>query len=188
MATQVFGKGAGEFGLLGSALAVGSLAGALMAARRVRIPLRLLVVAATGFGIAEIIAGSLPSYLVFAVFSPVIGFCTITLLNSSNATIQLTSDPSMRGRSMALYMTVVQGGTPIGAPIIGWLGETAGARWTLWVGGGMVLIGVLLAVALLARLRGGLASVLTPLYPAGSLVHRVWKDQAAVTTRPTSGA
>lgn len=188
MATQVFGKGAGEFGILGSALAVGSLSGALLAARRTSIPLRLLVVAATGFGVAEIIAGSLPSYLAFALFSPVIGFCTITLLNSSNATIQLASDPAMRGRSMALYMTVVQGGTPIGAPIIGWVGQAAGARWTLWVGGGMVLLGVVLAIALLARLRGGLSSVLTPLNPAGSLVNRVWKDQARVTTRPTSGA
>ena len=173
MATQVFGKGAGEFGILGSTMAVGSLAGALMAARRVSIPLRLLAFAATGFGLAEIIAGSLPSYLAFAIFSPVIGFCTITLLNSSNATIQLTSAPAMRGRAMALYMTVVQGGTPLGAPIIGWLGQEAGARWTLWVGGGLVLVGVLLAIALLARMRGGLASVLTPLNPAGSLVDRV---------------
>ena len=187
MATQVFGKGAGEFGILGSAMAVGSLTGALMAARRVRIRLRLLVAAATGFGLAELIAGSLPSYLVFALFSPVIGFCTITLLNSANATIQLTSDPAMRGRAMALYMTVVQGGTPIGAPVIGWIGETAGARWTLWLGGAMVLVGVALAITLLARLRGGLASVLTPYYPPGSLGNRVWKDQARVTTRPTSG-
>ena len=187
MATEVFGKGAGEFGILGSSLAVGSLAGALLAARRVTIPLRLLVVAATGFGVAEIIAGSLPSYLAFALFSPLIGFCTITLLNSSNATIQLTSDPAMRGRAMALYMTVVQGGTPIGAPVIGWIGEAAGARWTLWLGGVMVLVGVALAIWVLARLRGGLASVLTPLNPAGSLGNRVWKDQARVTTRPTSG-
>ena len=183
MATQVFGKGAGEFGLLGSALAVGSLSGALMAARRTSIPLRLLAIAATGFGVAEVIAGSLPSYVAFAIFSPVIGFCTITLLNSSNATIQLTSDPSMRGRSMALYMTVVQGGTPIGAPIIGWVGQAYGARWTLWIGGGMVLVGVVLAVALLARLRGGLASVLTPLNPAGSLVDRVWDGQAVARAR-----
>src|SRR6185312_13483096 len=63
MATQVYGKGASEFGLLGSALAVGSLAGALLAARRVRIRLRLLVVAATGFGVAEIVAGLLPTFL-----------------------------------------------------------------------------------------------------------------------------
>lgn len=183
MATQVFGKGAGEFGLLGSTMAVGSLAGALMAARRASIPLRLLAFAATGFGVAEIIAGSLPSYVAFAVFSPLIGFCTITLLNSSNATIQLTSEPAMRGRSMALYMTVVQGGTPIGAPIIGWVGQAWGPRWTLWVGGSMVLLGVVLAIALLARLRGGLSSVLTPHKAAGSLVDRVWDDQAVARVR-----
>jgi len=173
MATQVFGKGAGEFGILGSTLAIGSLAGALIAARRATIPLRLIVFAATGFGIAEIVAGSLPSYAAFAIFSPVIGFCTITLLNSSNATFQITSTPAMRGRSMALYMTVVQGGTPVGAPIVGWIGQVAGARWTLWLGGSLVLVGVVLAIVVLARLRGGLASVLTPLNPAGSLVDRV---------------
>src|SRR3954466_2003662 len=66
MATQVFGKGAGEFGILGSCLAVGSLAGALMAARRPRIRIRLLFLAATAFGLAEIVAGLLPTYLAFA--------------------------------------------------------------------------------------------------------------------------
>ena len=154
MATQVFGKGAGEYGLLGSTLAIGSLTGALLAARRVRIPLRLLLAAGVGFGVAEIVAGSLPSYWLFAVFSPVIGFCTLTLLNSANATMQLSSDPRLRGRVMALYMTVVQGGTPIGAPIIGWVGASLGARWTLWFGGGLTLLGAIFAVMLLARLRG----------------------------------
>ena len=183
MATEVFGKGAGEFGILGSTIAVGSLAGALMAARRTRIRLRLLVVAAIAFGVAELVAGSLPSYVLFALFSPVIGFCTLTLLNSANATMQLESDPLMRGRVMALYMTVVQGGTPIGAPIIGWIGETFGARWSLWIGGGLTLLGVVLAVALLGHLKGGLASVLTPYRGAGSLFPRVWDDQAVARAR-----
>jgi MFS family permease len=146
MATQVFGKGAGEFGVLGSCLAVGSLAGALLAARRPRIRLRLLFAAAAGFGAAEIVAGLLPSYVTFALFAPVIGFCTITLLNSSNATMQVTSDPALRGRVMALYMTVVMGGTPLGSPVIGWIGEHLGARWTLVIGGLMVLVGVALAL------------------------------------------
>jgi MFS family permease len=183
MATEVFGKGAGEFGILGSTIAIGSLTGALMAARRTRIRLRLLAVAAVGFGIAEIVSGSLPSYVLFAVFSPVIGFCTLTLLNSANATMQLESDPLMRGRVMALYMTVVQGGTPIGAPIIGWIGETFGARWTLWLGGGLTLVGAVLAVALLARLQGGLSSVLTPYGAPGNLFPRVWDDQAVARAR-----
>jgi MFS family permease len=149
MATQVFDKGAGEFGILGSALAVGSLAGALMAARRPRIRIRLLLFAATGFGVAEIVAGTLPSYLTFACFAPVIGFCTITLLNSCNATMQISSDPALRGRVMALYMTVVMGGTPLGSPLIGWIGEHLGARWTLIIGGALVLVGVGLALLVL---------------------------------------
>src|SRR6476660_3771996 len=151
MATEVFGKGAGEYGILGSAMAVGSLAGALLAARRVRIRMRLLVGAALGFGAANIVAGLLPTYVSFAACVPLIGLCTLTLLNSANATMQLESDPVLRGRVMALYMTIVMGGTPIGSPIIGWIGQHFGPRWTLVGGGLLVLVGVLLAVALFAR-------------------------------------
>jgi len=153
MATQVFGKGAGEFGILGSAMAVGSLAGALLAARRVRIRLRLVAGAAIGFGAAEIVAGLMPTYVAFAVMCPVIGLCTLTMLNSANATMQLESEPALRGRVMALYMTIVMGGTPIGSPIIGWVGQHFGARWTLLGGGMLTILGVVLAVALFARPR-----------------------------------
>jgi len=152
MATHVFGKGAGEYGILGSAMAVGSLAGALLAARRVRIRVRLLVGSALGFGAAEIAAGLMPTYLAFALMCPVIGLCTLTMLNSANATMQLESEPALRGRVMALYMTIVMGGTPIGSPIIGWVGQHFGPRWTLLGGGALVIVGVLLAIALLARL------------------------------------
>ena len=93
--------------------------------------MRLLIVAALGFGAAEIAAGLMPSYVAFAAMCPVIGFCTLTLLNSANATMQLESDPAYRGRVMALYMTIVMGGTPLGSPVIGWVGETFGPRWTL---------------------------------------------------------
>jgi len=182
MATEVFGKGAGEFGILGSTIAIGSLTGALMAARRTRIRLRLLAGAAVGFAAAELIAGSLPTYVLFAVFSPVIGFFTLTLLNSANATMQLESDPLMRGRVMALYMTVVQGGTPIGAPIIGWIGEEFGARWSLWVGGGLTTLGAVLAVALYARWTAS-SGVLTPSRAAGNLNPRVWDDQTVARAR-----
>jgi MFS family permease len=153
MATQVYGKGASEFGLLGSAVAIGSLTGALLNARRARIRLRLLVAAGMGFGLAEIVAGLLPTYLVFACFAPVIGLCTITLLNSANATIQMESDPALRGRVMALYMTVVMGGTPLGAPVIGLIGEQLGARWTLIIGGILVLVGVGVALLVFDRLK-----------------------------------
>ncbi|MGZ4488689.1 MAG: MFS transporter [Nocardioides sp.] len=183
MATQVYGKGAGEFGILGSAMAVGSLAGALMAARRVRIRMRLLVFAALGFGAAEVVAGLLPTYAAFALFAPVIGFCTLTLLNSANATMQLESDPALRGRVMALYMTIVMGGTPIGSPIIGWIGEHFGARYTLVVGGVLTMAGVALAVLVFTRARGGLRSVLTPVQPASNLFPRVWDNQTVARAR-----
>lgn len=155
MATEEFGKGAGEFGVLGSALAVGSLTGALMAARRVRVRLRLLVVAGAGFGLALLVASVLPTFTTFALFSPLIGLCTITMLNSANATMQLSAAPEMRGRVMALYMTIVMGGTPLGSPVIGLVGEHFGARWTLVAGGLFTLAGVALAVGVYARMTGG---------------------------------
>ncbi|NYD40684.1 MFS transporter [Nocardioides panaciterrulae] len=183
MATKVFGMGAGEFGILGSAMAVGSLVGALLAARRTRIRLRLLVLAALGFGVANIVAGLLPSYLAFAAFVPLIGLCTLTLLNSANATMQLESDPALRGRVMALYMTIVMGGTPIGSPIIGWIGEHVGPRWTLISGGALTIVGVLLAVAVLAHLQGGLRTVLTRVRRPSNLIPRVWDDQTVARAR-----
>jgi MFS family permease len=150
MATQIYHKGAGEFGLLGSALAVGSLTGALMAARRTKIRLRLLVFGGIGFGVAEIVAATLPTYGLFALCCPLIGFSALTVANTANSTMQLSAEPTYRGRVMALYMTVFQGGTPIGAPIIGWIGQAYGARWTLIVGGAFVLFGAALAIALFA--------------------------------------
>jgi MFS family permease len=151
MATHVFGKGAGEFGILGSSMAVGSLIGALLAARRVHIRLRLVAGAAIGFGAAEMVAGVMPTYLAFALICPLIGVFTLTMLNSANAIMQLESVPALRGRVMALYMTIVMGGTPIGSPIIGWVGQHFGARWTLEGGGMLTILGVVLAVALFAR-------------------------------------
>ncbi|MCL2541763.1 MAG: MFS transporter [Nocardioidaceae bacterium] len=149
MATRVFGKGAGEYGLLGSVMAVGSLSGALLAAGRKRIRLRLIIGAAVAFGVAEMVAGTLPSYVVFAIWCPLIGLSTITMLNSANATMQLEAAPAVRGRVMALYFTVLAGGTPIGSPVIGWIGAHFGPRWTLLVGGAMTILGV--GLALLVR-------------------------------------
>jgi MFS family permease len=109
--------------------------------------------AAIGFGMAEMVAGLMPTYLAFALMCPVIGLFALTMLNSANATMQLESQPALRGRVMALYMTIVMGGTPIGSPIIGWVGEHFGARWTLLGGGMLTILGVALAVALFARPR-----------------------------------
>ena len=116
MATQVYGKGPTEFGLLGTFLAVGSLTGALLAARRTRVRQRMVVGAAITFGAVEMVAGMMPSYVLFAVLCPVMGLCALTMITSANAFMQLHTDPGMRGRVMALYMMIFIGGTPIGAP------------------------------------------------------------------------
>lgn len=146
MATEVFGKGAEEYGVLGSFLAIGSLSGALLAAGRARVRVRLLMGAAVAFGLLEVVAGFAPSYLLFVLVCPLLGLSVITVMNSCNALLQVESDPAFRGRVMAIYMTIVMGGTPLGSPFIGWIGDTYGARWTLVVGGVLVLVGVGLAV------------------------------------------
>ncbi len=154
MATQVFHKGATEYGLLGSAMAVGSLTGALLAARRTRIRLRLVAGAALLFGVVEILAGLVPTYLTFMLIVPFLGLTALTMITAANTTMQLATEPRMRGRVMALYLMVFMGGTPIGSPFIGWIGEQFGARWTLIGGGGLTILGVLVSVAVFTRGRG----------------------------------
>jgi len=147
MATEVFGKGATEYGLLGTFLAVGSLTGSLVAARRVRVRHRLVVGAALAFAALEMVAALMPTYLTFALMTPLLGLSALTMITAANTFVQLHTDPGMRGRVMALYMMIFIGGTPLGAPLIGWIGEVAGARWTLLVGGAMTALGVLASSA-----------------------------------------
>ena len=154
MATEVYGKGAGEYGVLGSVLAIGSLTGSLFAARRVVSRQRLVVVAAVAFGTVEMVAGLMPSYLTFALLLPLCGVAALTVVTAANTFVQMSADPQMRGRVMALYMAIFMGGTPIGAPMLGWVADHFGARWTLVGGGALTVAGTLLAVAVLARRQG----------------------------------
>ncbi|MEU4608108.1 MFS transporter [Kribbella sp. NPDC023972] len=154
MATQVFHKGAGEYGILGSILAIGSLSGALLAARRVRIRARLVIGAALAFGVMALVSGLMPTYLTYALVLPLVGLTSLTMLTAANATMQLSIEPTMRGRVMALYMTVLMGGTPIGSPLIGWVGQTFGPRWSLIVGGGLTVLGTVGSVLYFSRRRG----------------------------------
>ena len=154
MATEVFDKGASEYGILGTTMAVGSLTGALLAARRGIVRHRLVILSALAFGAAEIVSGLMPSYLAFALWTPVIGITALTMITAANTTIQMTVDPEVRGRVMALYMMIFMGGTPFGSPIVGWVGETFGARWTLIGGGVMTILGTLVAVAVFSRTQG----------------------------------
>ena len=134
MATKVYGKGAAEFGLLGSFMAVGTLAGALLAARRGTPRLRVLLGGLGAFSLACFLAGLAPSYTTFALLLVPCGFFALTVMTTANSTVQLSTQPEFRGRVMALYMAIFMGGTPLGAPIIGWVGDAFGPRWTLLAG------------------------------------------------------
>ncbi|MGQ7297210.1 MFS transporter [Quadrisphaera sp. KR29] len=151
MARVEFGLGADSYGLLGSIMAIGSLTGALLAARREHPRLRLVVGAATAFGVFSIVSSLMPGYWTFAASLIPVGLASLTLMTAANATVQMTTAPELRGRVMALYMAVFAGTTPIGAPVVGWVGETWGPRWSIAVGGIAALLVVAVVVAVVAR-------------------------------------
>jgi MFS family permease len=99
-------------------------------------------------------AGLLPTYATFAIWTPVLGLTALTMITAANTTVQLSVTPALRGRVMALYMMIFMGGTPVGAPIVGWVGQTFGARWTLIGGGLMTVAGTLAAVAVFGWFQG----------------------------------
>lgn len=126
-----FGRGAGEYGLLSSILAVGSLAGALLVARRPAARFRAVIIAAGGFGLASLVSALMPTFWTFAVTLVALGYCTATMLSTANGFVQTTTDPRVRGRVLSLYFAVLMGGTPIGAPVVGALADAFGPRWSL---------------------------------------------------------
>ncbi len=128
MATQEFGRGASEYGLLGSLLAVGSLTGALLAARRKQPRIRFVVLSGLVFSVVQVASGLMPTYATYAVVLPLIGVSVLTMATTANAYIQMTVTPAMRGRVAALYIMVFMGSVPFVAPAVGWVGEHFGAR------------------------------------------------------------
>jgi MFS family permease len=179
MATQVFGKGATEYGLLGTFMAVGSLTGSLVAARRQTVRLRLVIAAAVVFAVVEVTSGLMPTYLSFALLTPLLGLSALTMITAANSYMQLHTAPSMRGRVMALYLMIFIGGTPFGAPLIGLVGEAWGARWTLLLGGLLTAVGTLAASAWYLRSR----RVLTGVGARSNLDPRVWDHQTVARAR-----
>ena len=134
MATTVFGKSAGSFGVLSTFMALGSILGSTAVARRSP-RLRAILMGAAFYGTAEILLGLSPSYWWFAFLAVPTGYGMLTMNTSANALMQTRTDPDKRGRIMALYSLVYLGATPIGSPIIGRIGALFGARWAILVGG-----------------------------------------------------
>lgn len=135
MARVEFGKSAGAFGLLGTAMAVGSVTGALMAARRKRKPsLDFVLSLALLFSGVLLLSSFAPTYLAYAAVLPLCGAAALTVLTTSNATMQLSSDPQMRGRVAGIYFMVFTGGSPLGSPLIGSIAQHFGTRASIILG------------------------------------------------------
>lgn len=183
LAATTWAGTAATYALLTSAMAVGSVAGALVTSARGRTSMRLLVVAATVFGAAELAAAAAPTLAVQVALLVPLGFASVTFAAGVNSSLQLAAPPELRGRVMALYSVVFIGSTPIGAPIAGWLAETQGPRAGLVLGG----VAALLAAALAQRShrralgqREGSRRTLTGRWASGPI-------RSSATVRATSG-
>ncbi len=154
MAVNVFHSDARAFGLLSSIMAVGSLSGALFAASRKKPGLRSLAMGACIFGVGWTLAALAPGYWWFAAALALSGAAALILTNGTNSIMQLSTEPSMRGRVMALRVGIALGGMTIGAPMVGWAAKQFGPRWSLAIGAAAGFTAALLAVSVLARHKG----------------------------------
>jgi MFS family permease len=151
MAVSVFHADARGYGLLSSIMAIGTVAGALLGAGRDRPRFDLLLVGTAVFGLGCTMAAVAPGYWVFAVALVIIGVAALTFANTTNSLMQLSTEPAMRGRVMALRVGIALGDTPIGAPIVGWVANHCGPRWALGVGAASGFAAAIVAVFALAR-------------------------------------
>jgi MFS family permease len=154
MSRAVFHTGASSFGLASTMYAVGALGGALVAARRSRPTMRLLIATSFAFSVLEVATGLMPYFWTFALALIPTGLALLTYTTASNSTTQLNTSPEMRGRVMGVYMMIFLGGAPIGSPLAGWIAEEFGARMSVISGGVISLVATIAVTCLLARMRG----------------------------------
>jgi len=136
-------------------MAIGTLGGALLAARRAKPTLRVVLAALAGFAASTFALTFAPNYTVYALLLIPSGFFALTVMTGANAAVQMGASPEYRGRVMAIYTAIFIGGTPLGAPAIGWLGEVFGPRASVLVGAVAAAITVV-AVFVYFSLRKGM--------------------------------
>ena len=154
MSVSVFHVGAHQYGILSSMMAGGSVAGALLARQRRQPGIPSMFVALVIFGAGCAAAALMPDYWLFGVALILIGIAGQTFTTSANSTVQLATEPSMRGRVMALLLAIALGGTPVGAPIVGWVADNLGPRWALAVGAASGLAAAAIGLRYLVKYRG----------------------------------
>ncbi|WP_449657703.1 MFS transporter [Streptomyces acidicola] len=185
-ADDIFHAGAGAYSLFNTLMAVGSVAGALLAARRGTARMRILIAGAAAFGALEVVAALAPSYWIFALLMVPLGMFGLTVNVTANTAVQMATAPAMRGRVLALYMMVFVGGTPLGAPIAGWITDTYGARAGFAFGGAVALTAAVTIGLVLARVGGLRLSV--GWHRGHPRVRFVPKEQPATATATASAS
>jgi len=153
MSVTTFQVGANEYGLLSSTMAIGSVSGALLAARRARPRMSYVLSGAGIFGLGCMLAAVSPNYWVFGVVLVVLGIAAQTFNTTVNSTVQMSTDATMRGRVMAIYMAIALGGTLIGAPFVGWVADVFGPRWSLGVGAAAGVLAMIVGLRYLFKYR-----------------------------------
>ena len=148
MAKVEFQRGAGSFGLLGTCVAIGSVAGAIFSTRIERSPeIKRIIVSAIFFGLACMLASVMPSYEWFALTLPLCGGTALVTLIAANTWVQSHTEPHIRGRVMGIYITLLIGSSPIGSPLVGTVAEHLGPRWAIAIGGfGALFFALLVAL------------------------------------------
>jgi MFS family permease len=165
MATKALGGGAEAYGVMASLMGVGAVFGGLVSAARSRPRARSLCLAAIGWGIAIGAAALAPNMAIELVVMVFLGYGSVTFNSYAKTVLQLASKPEMRGRVMALWALAWLGSTPIGGPIVGWIGQEFGARWSLLVGAVPTLLCGLLAYPALSAIDRKIASRREPAIP-----------------------
>jgi MFS family permease len=151
MSVMAFHAGAGQFGVLTSTMAVGSVTGALLSARRATPRVSLLLVSSAVFGGGLFVGAFMPNFWLFGLCLVAIGMSAQTFMTTANSAIQLSTEPHMRGRVVAIFLAIAMGGTPIGAPIVGWVADAFGPRWALGIGAAAGVGAALVGARYLAR-------------------------------------
>jgi MFS family permease len=133
------GGSAATFTMLFSVVSIGSLVGALVFARRTHVGVHRVSGAALAYGVALTAMAFAPNLGVALVLGLALGLTSITFLVSSTAIVQTKAAPEMRGRVLALQAMLFLGSTPVGGPIVGWVAEEYGARWSIALGAAAAL-------------------------------------------------
>ncbi len=153
MSVTVFHAGASQYGLLSSIMAIGSVMGALLAARREKPGIVLLLAGAAFFGFGFSLAAIMPNYWLFGLTLILIGVSAQTFTTSTISTVQLSTDPAIRGRVMAILLAIALGGTPLGAPFVGWAADRFGPRWALGIGAASGFLAAIVGIYYLTSYR-----------------------------------